>query len=149
MYGPGAGVTVLSSNCSGQEKIHRREHRERRGDKRAFDRLRPNVLSRSHTAVTDIPARPRAWGITLLRVNGAFGYPRGRPAEEPGTLEGDGVGNVVHAVVLVLDAVVVDLDDAQAGRVVLRRVSDGAGRDHEHVAVAGVVVAVPVTGENA
>ena len=27
-----------------------------KGDKRAFDRLRPNVLPRSHTAVTDTPA---------------------------------------------------------------------------------------------
>ena len=54
--------------------------------KRAFDRLRPNVLSRSHTAVTDTPAWPRsgpisstvlalslskdARGVTLLRANG-------------------------------------------------------------------------------
>ena len=43
-----------------------------------FDRLRPNVLSRGCTAVTDTPARPApfglslskaAWGITLLRAN--------------------------------------------------------------------------------
>ena len=41
-----------------------------RGDKRAFDRLRPNVLLRGHTAVTDTPAWPQTRGVTLLRVNG-------------------------------------------------------------------------------
>ena len=46
-----------------------------RGDKRAFDRLRPNVLPCSHTAVTDTPAWPRARGVTLLRVNGILLIP--------------------------------------------------------------------------
>ena len=56
-------------------------------------------------------------------------------AEEPGRLEGYGVGDVVHAVILVLDPFVVDLYDTKSGRVVARWIPDGTGYDHEHVAV--------------
>ncbi len=40
------------------------------GIKRAFARLRSNVLPRSHTAVTDTPASPQTRGVTLLRTSG-------------------------------------------------------------------------------
>ncbi len=63
----------LSSNCPHLRRgvtLTLALSHDGRGDKRAFDRLRPNVLSRSHTAITDTPAWPKTQGVTLLRVNG-------------------------------------------------------------------------------
>ena len=61
----------LSSNCSGPRGFTTEGTEITDLGKRAFDRLRPNVLSCSHTAVTDTPAWPKMRDITLLRVNGS------------------------------------------------------------------------------
>ena len=77
--------------------------------------------------VTDTPAWAQTRGVTLLRVNGVLDtLLYALPAEEPETLEGNSVWHIVHAVVLVLDPVVVDLDDSEPGGVVARRIPDGA-----------------------
>jgi len=49
-------------------------------------------------------------------------------------------GYMVEVVILMLDAVGIDFDDAEAGGVVAEGHADGGGGDHFHGAVLGVEV---------
>ena len=65
---PSTGLQVTAQN---RKKIHRREHRERRGRREiSLATRRPSSDYSALVAVADSLARPRARGVTLLRVNG-------------------------------------------------------------------------------
>ena len=55
-------LTLAPVSSTGQALSH-----DGRGDKWAFDRLKPNVLPHSHT---DTPVQPQTRGVMLLRVEG-------------------------------------------------------------------------------
>ncbi len=78
------GITLTPVSSAGQALALSDDGR---GDKRAFDRLRPNVYFRGCTAVADTSTWPRARGVTVLRTKrihrrgrggGKDGFPRVR-----------------------------------------------------------------------
>ena len=60
----------------------------------------------------------------------------------------NGARNLVKTVVVMLDAVVVDADDANARWIVSERIANRAGDYHLHRSVEGDGVLVPVAGEH-